>query len=154
LERNEIEKLLEQLVKERGISDLRLGQCSPQETHFLLALTQVLNVVATPPRKEEGSNLLVWEAEKIAQPYNWSVDIQHASPEDDPTLIDKWCEAKKIIKGPVSEERIGAVVSEASQILEKINQMVAKQKQKDEDLQRRIEQERKGRLSQKALSQF
>jgi hypothetical protein len=127
LEIKEIEEFVGRLAKERGISDLHVSQCS-KGIRFSLILESVLNIECDAPHKTKGSYLLVGDVEKIAKPHKWSVSVERYSPEDDPSRIDIWCEANKILTEPVNKEKVIATVNEAAEILKKLNEILAKKK--------------------------
>lgn len=134
MEIKEIQELLVTLSKERGISNLRATQCSRGMLFYLVLPEDIWNVTFGDPSATKGSCFLVDVAKKIAEPHKWSVDIQQYSPEDDSSRVDSWCEADKILQGSISKEDIIALVNEASDISEKVNLVIDKQREENEKI--------------------
>lgn len=92
----------------------------------------------TPKGGIRYPRFLVRAVELIAEPYNWSVLVQHASPEDDPLRVDAWCEAQKGLPKPVAREKLTKAVKEASHILEKAKKAIAKHSKKKEEIEKTV----------------
>jgi hypothetical protein len=141
LELEEIEKIVKQLAKERGLN-LWVHEFE-SKIHFNLILPKdvISGWKVTPQGTISYPYFLVEVAKRIAERFEWAVRVNFASAEDDPFRIDAWCEANKQLPKPVTKGRLNAVIEEAGEILEKVQEAIKKQAEKAKIAEQKEEEE-------------
>lgn len=140
LDLEEVEDLLKQFSEKYKIPERVEVHKSSHRKEFMFYMVLPEDVISgwstTPRNGIIYPTFLLDIAKRIAEPHKWSVYTQHSSPEDDPSLIDAWCQATKTTKETITEKEIEVIAKEASEIFKKIEKAIAKYKKESEETEK------------------